>query len=222
MESQNKANPEKEQAKEDNKQMPELILSEHEDISGELKGMRELFTSMLVENKKEYESQVSSMKTLFTDILNESRRAFQLQIQELYSNLPQVIDHSLREKQKEDYIILTDLEEGRSREQMEKFSRLDAIKEIMLGNNIKDIAHKIKDIQQKLTTQYQENQQRIMTLATEISDQINAVENRITEETKQVIERVSEQLQQHKQQQAERRKNSQLLEELAERMAQED
>ncbi|MCS6820981.1 MAG: hypothetical protein NZ551_03845 [Microscillaceae bacterium] len=190
----------------------ELIVGpEKREREAQLQGMKELFTAMLVENKKEYDTQVRDLKSLFVNILEENRRVFQMQLQDLYKSLPQMITTSVKSSQKEEVIFIAETKDTPTKEQIEKYSRLDAVKEIILGKDIQNIEEQISQLHKQIKTQYEEDQQTIFQMAQFISDRISEMEKKVTQELNALCDRISQELGKHNQKQMDRKHAAQIL-----------
>lgn len=204
----------KQEEKEEIETFRELIVGpEKKEREGQLKGMKELFSAMLVENKKEYDTQVSDMKNLFVDILEENRRVFQVQLQDLYKTLPNLINTNIKEQQEQDYIVVN--ENIEAQKQLDTYSRLDAIKQILLGYDIKQISQAVQETQVVLEKQYEEDQTHIMNLANQVSAEIDKMEKRVSETLNVFCEEIAQRLKSNDEKQADREIIADLLRNIA-------
>jgi hypothetical protein len=172
----------------------ELIVGpDKREIEGQLQGMKELFATMLVENKKDYDNQVNDMRSLFVNVLEENRRVFQMQLQDLYKNLPSLINNSLREQQEDGFILLADQPEQQVTDKngVDRYSRLDAVKEIIVGGNMRDLKQNLASAQKELLQNYEEDKKKILEMAQEISGMVDEMENRINAQLKALIEEIT-------------------------------
>lgn len=173
----------------------ELIVGpDKREIEGQLQGMKELFATMLVENKKDYDNQVNDMRSLFVNVLEENRRVFQMQLQDLYKNLPSLINNSLREQQEDGFILLADQPEHQVTDKngVDRYSRLDAVKEIIVGGNMRDLKQNLASAQKELLQNYEEDKKKILEMAQEISGMVDEMENRINAQLKALIEEITD------------------------------
>ncbi len=173
----------------------ELIVGpDKREIEGQLQGMKELFATMLVENKKDYDNQVNDMRTLFVNVLEENRRVFQMQLQDLYKNLPSLINSSLREQNDEGFIVLADQQVNQPVQQgtgIDRYSRLDAVKEIIVGGNIRDLQQNLSEANKLLGQNFDEDKKKILEMAQEISGLVDAMEQRLNAKFKELIDQIS-------------------------------
>lgn len=173
----------------------ELIVGpDKREIEGQLQGMKELFATMLVENKKDYDNQVNDMRTLFVNVLEENRRVFQMQLQDLYKNLPSLINSSLREQQEDGFIVLADQQASlpvADNNGVDRYSRLDAVKEIIVGGNMRDLKQNLASAQKELLQNYEEDKKSILDMAQEISGLVDEMEQRINAKFKALIEEIT-------------------------------
>jgi len=173
----------------------ELIVGpDKREIEGQLQGMKELFATMLVENKKDYDNQVNDMRTLFVNVLEENRRVFQMQLQDLYKNLPSLINSSLREQNDEGFIVLADQQVNQpvqSGSGIDRYSRLDAVKEIIVGGNIRDLQQNLADSNKLLAQNFEEDKKKILEMAQEVSGLVDAMEQRLNVKFKELIDQIS-------------------------------
>lgn len=174
----------------------ELIVGpDKREIEGQLQGMKELFATMLVENKKDYDNQVNDMRTLFVNVLEENRRVFQMQLQDLYKNLPSLINSSLREQQEDGFIVLADQQVSPpiidSAGGVDRYSRLDAVKEIIVGGNIRDLKQELAGAQKQLIQHFEDDKKKILDMAQEISGLVDEMEQRLNAGFEELIEQIS-------------------------------
>ena len=174
----------------------ELIVGpDKREIEGQLQGMKELFATMLVENKKDYDNQVNDMRTLFVNVLEENRRVFQMQLQDLYKNLPSLINSSLREQNDEGFIVLADQHANQPVQQsgsgIDRYSRLDAVKEIIVGGNMRDLGQNMTETNKLLAKNFEEDKKKILEMAQEVSGLVDAMEQRLNAKFKELIEAIS-------------------------------
>lgn len=174
----------------------ELIVGpDKREIEGQLQGMKELFATMLVENKKDYDNQVNDMRTLFVNVLEENRRVFQMQLQDLYKNLPSLINSSLREQQEDGFIVLADQQASPpivdSAGGVDRYSRLDAVKEIIVGGNMRDLKQELVGAQKQLIQYFEDDKKKILDMAQEISGLVDEMEQRLNAKFKELIEQIS-------------------------------
>ena len=173
----------------------ELIVGpDKREIEGQLQGMKELFATMLVENKKDYDNQVNDMRTLFVNVLEENRRVFQMQLQDLYKNLPSLINSSLREQQDDGFIVLADQQASlpaADSNGVDRYSRLDAVKEIIVGGNMRDLKLNLASAQKELLQNYEEDKKAILDMAQEISGLVDEMEQGINAKFKALIDEIT-------------------------------
>ncbi len=150
----------------------ELIIGpDKKAIEAQITGMRELFTSILIENRREYERQVGELKNLFVSILEENRNSFREQLRELQASLPKMVQHSVNAGQKEGYVVLAD--EARERQLATKYTKIEAVKEIILGQDIDHMYQRVNEASELIESLYLQQQQTLVELSKDISEQLN-------------------------------------------------
>ncbi|OJJ21175.1 hypothetical protein BKI52_11450 [marine bacterium AO1-C] len=200
----------------------ELIVGpDKREIEGQLQGMKELFATMLVENKKDYDNQVNDMRTLFVNVLEENRRVFQMQLQDLYKNLPSLINSSLREQNDEGFIVLADQQVNQPVQQgtgIDRYSRLDAVKEIIVGGNIRDLQQNLADSHKLLGQNFEEDKKKILEMAQEVSGLVDAMEQRLNAKFKELIDQISKNVTEYSRNYTKRERAADKLRDLAQNM----
>jgi hypothetical protein len=166
----------------------ELIVGrDRKEIDAQIAGMKELFTSMLVENKREYDKQVSDMKQLFVNILEENRHTFKQQLQEIQQALPQMIQKTVNKQSQEDFILVAN--ESERKEQI-RMSKIDAVKEIILGMDMEQMNQKASKVNEQLDADYDAHINHLHQVGKEVSDSLKASIDRLNH----VLERLSDEI----------------------------
>lgn len=196
----------------------ELIIgTDQSAVEDQLKGMRDLFTSVMLETRKDYDNQINEFKSMFISALEDNKRDLQNQIQELKHSIPQIVGTS-ETKNGEDYIMLTELEDVPVKEHMEKYSRLEAVKEIILGTNLKDFNAQIKTLTKQLVQNTETSKQEIMQMAEEVSNELAKMDERINKAIETLIDTVGNALKSHKNTQANKNQVATWVQEISERI----
>jgi hypothetical protein len=152
----------------------ELIIGpDKKAIEAQIMGMKELFTSILSENRKEYDRQVSDMKGLFVSILEENRNSFRQQLTELQAILPQVVQNTLLKGQNESYVVLAD--ESKEREMATKYTKIEAVKEIILGRSIDQMQERVAEVDLTIEKNYNHQMQALAELSQQVSQELERV-----------------------------------------------
>lgn len=172
-----------------------VVEPEKKDMENQIVGMKDLFTSMLAENRREYNAQVSDMKDLFIGILEENRKAFQLQLQDLYEKIPAMVSSSVQSNQQEQHLYLTQYDEYKDESQVERLSRINAVKEIILGSNIDEINDKLLALSTKLGDLETENHQKISNMTQETTNRLKQMEENISQKLNDLAREIGETLQ---------------------------
>ena len=155
----------------------ELIVGrDRKEIDAQISGMKELFTSMLVENKREYDKQVGDMKQLFVNILEENRATFKEQLQEIQQALPQMIQKTVAKQTQEDFILVAN--ESERKEQI-RMSKIDAVKEIILGFDMELMNEKAKKVNQQLDADYEAHINQLHQIGQEVTEELKAALDRL-------------------------------------------
>lgn len=164
----------------------ELIVGrDRKEIDAQITGMKDLFTSMLVENKREYDKQVGDMKQLFVNILEENRNTFKQQLQEIQQALPQMIQRTVNNQSKEDFILVAN--ESERKEQI-RMSKIDAVKEIILGIDMEQMNSQANKVNQQLESDYEAHINHLHQVGQDVSESLKASIDRLNH----VLERLSE------------------------------
>jgi hypothetical protein len=155
----------------------ELIVGrDRKEIDAQISGMKELFTSMLVENKREYDRQVTDMKQLFVNILEENRATFKQQLQEMQQSLPQMIQKTVSKQTQEDFILVAN--ESERKEQI-RMSKIDAVKEIILGLDMELMNEKAKKVNQQLDADFDGHINQLHHIGQEVAEELKASLDRL-------------------------------------------
>lgn len=188
----------------------------------QVKGMKDMFTALLVENRKEYDRQVTDMKQLFLSVIEDNRRTFDTKVQELYSDLPRIVERTISNKvPSEDFIYLQGQEDSQmpaSRDQVDKFTRLQAVTEIILGDNVRDLEGDIKAAQSRMHRNLDEDKNRISQIATEISEALQAASERINDSLNSLYDDLQSHFDKHDQKQAHHKLFSAYMGELSDKV----
>jgi len=170
----------------------ELIVGNEQRPSEEQSlGMKELFTSMLVENRKEYDRQVNEMKNLFVGVLEENRKIFQEQLQALYDKLPTMIQETMQPMQQEDFLYVSN-EKSNNYQQTERLTRLNAVKELIGGNNFRDLEINLHDTAQSIEKNYTDQRKAILEMSEVVSQKVIELEKDFNEKIKKVAQDLSD------------------------------
>lgn len=170
-----------------------IVGPEKKAIENQLMGMKELFSQMLVENKKDYDRQVGDMKGLFVTILEENRKAFRDQLDDLSEALPKMLERKVSENQREGMIFLAnpedETEDGQQEKKVDKYNRIDAVKQIVLGGNMEDLEKSIYDIHKALDQKHDHQQQALLDVANQLEKQLANTSNMLTEAVAQMMDK---------------------------------
>lgn len=194
----------------------ELIVGrDRKEIDAQMIGMKDLFTSMLVENKKEYDKQVNDMKHLFVNILEENRNVFKEQLDEIQRAIPLMINKTVSKQQQEDFILVAN--ESERKEQI-RMSKIDAVKEIILGMDMQEMDEKTKKVTQQLNDDYDQHVKNLQVIAQDVSDELKASINRLNDVLQRLGDEIADALSKNDYHQAHRQIFSRYLEEVSEKM----
>jgi flagellin-specific chaperone FliS len=194
----------------------ELIVGrDRKEIDAQISGMKDLFTSMLVENKKEYDKQVGDMKHLFVNILEENRTAFKQQLSEIQQALPQMIQSTVSKSTQEDFILVAN--ESERKEQI-RMSKIDAVKEIILGLDMQLMDEKAQKVNQQLDADYEGHINHLHQIGQEVSDELKASIDRLNDVLARLSEEIARALTKNDHHQAHRQVFSNYLEEMSKKM----
>ena len=105
-------------------------------FENQLKGMIDLFSNLLTQNKKEYDSQMNEIKSLVSGVAEENKTMFNQQLSEIILSIPKLVEKTILSKEEEKRMILESNNDDRT---TNKFSRVDALKEIIAGDNLNEI-----------------------------------------------------------------------------------
>ncbi|WP_027000354.1 hypothetical protein [Eisenibacter elegans] len=202
----------------------ELIIGpEKREMQTQIQGMKELFTAMLIENRKEYDTQVGEMKQIFVEALEQNRKVFQEQMQELYDKLPRMIQGASQQSTAEaamQHILLTELTQQAAPAAQQGLSRLDAVKELIAGQQMKDIDKRLLKAQQEIGQVTDATHQALLSMTQTLSEEIRQMEEEFTQKMHQTVERISAKLHQNDQKQADKATAAQWIAEVAQKITQ--
>lgn len=194
----------------------ELIVGrDRKEIDAQMTGMKDLFASMLVENKKEYDKQVNDMKHLFVNILEENRNVFKQQLDEIQRAIPQMINKTVSKQQQEEFILVAN--ESERKEQI-RMSKIDAVKEIILGMDMHEMDEKAQKVTQQLNNDYDQHLKNLQAIAQDVSDELKASINRLNDVLQRLSDEIANALSKNDKHQAHRQVFSKYLEEISEKI----
>lgn len=160
------------------------------EVAQQIQGMKELFATLIQQNKKEYEAQLQQIKTLFIDALTQTQQQYQQQVQEIIHSLPHLIDKTLIQAQDKNLIYLGNASEE---DKVKKMEKIDAVAEIIGGEDIRNLQKQIIALQEtvqqtlqsdnELLKEFQEHSQKLLSQTLQnILNQIEATYQRIQEQ----------------------------------------
>lgn len=149
---------------------------ERNEVSQQIQGMKELFTSLLTQNKKEYEEQLNQMKQLFVETLTTTQQQFQQQITELTKTVPQLMDKTLLEAQNKNLVYLGNLSETEKADKMEK---LDAVTELLSGEEIRQLQQQLQQVETNIKTTFEQDHQTVKNLQTSAQELFDTTVERL-------------------------------------------
>jgi len=191
----------------------ELIVGkDRKEIDAQITGMKELFTSMLIENKKEYDRQVNDMKQLFVNILEENRNTFKQQLEEIQRALPQMIQKTINKQAQEEFILVAS--ESERKEQI-RMSKIDAVKEIILGYDMEVMNEKAQKVNQQLDADCEMHLNHLHQIGQDVTSELKATIDRLNNVLARLSEEISKALAKNDHHQAHRKVFSSFLEELS-------
>jgi hypothetical protein len=194
----------------------ELIVGrDRKEIDAQITGMKDLFTSMLVENKKDYDKQVNDMKQLFVNILEDNRTAFKQQLSEIQQALPQMISKTVSKQSQEDFILVAN--ESERKEQI-RMSKIDAVKEIILGMDMQVMDEKARKVNLQLDTDYEAHINYLSQVGQDVSNELTASINRLNDVLKRLSDEIARALAKNDNHQAHRQLFSTYLEEMSQKI----
>ncbi|GAB4184749.1 MAG: hypothetical protein OHK0057_32750 [Thermoflexibacter sp.] len=194
----------------------ELIVGkDRKEIDAQITGMKELFTSMLIENKKEYDRQVNDMKQLFVNILEENRSTFKQQLEEIQRALPQMIQKTINKQAQEEFILVAS--ESERKEQI-RMSKIDAVKEIILGYDMEVMNEKAQKVNQQLDADYEAHINHLHEIGQDVTNELKATIDRLNNVLARLSEEISKALAKNDHHQAHRKIFSSFLDEVSEKI----
>ncbi len=195
----------------------ELIVGrDRKEIDAQISGMKELFTSMLVENKKEYDKQVGDMKHLFVNILEENRNTFKQQLSEIQQALPQMIQSSVSKSTQEDFILVAN--ESERKEQI-RMSKIDAVKEIILGLDMQLMDEKAQKVNKQLDADYEGHINHLHQVGQDVAGELKASIDRLNDVLARLSDEIARALTKNDNHQAHRQVVSNYLEEMSKKIS---
>ena len=177
-------------------------------------GMRELFLGLISQNKREYDTQLTDMKIVFSSLLKETQNAFQDQVQMLSVNLSKISAHQLQLHKPEPL----DPKIARSQSEFDEFSRVNALKEVLLGENLHHINAEIVNLRTELDAYYKESQEAIEQFSQEFEIGIKLLEQNMLEDVQQLIDKIQQALNEWNARAAQRQFVSQLFTHIADQL----
>ena len=171
------------------------IVREKSEEEIQVHGMKELFTSMVMENKKEYDRQLEDMKKLFFGVLEESRNSFKEQITLLSSSLSN--QRTIAQPSKdEEFIFLSEIEEKQAstNPQIEKYRKLDAVSAIILGQEVDILTQRIHSASMLAEQNFQAGIQNMASILSELNTELEMASARISQNLETYMNELAEEL----------------------------
>lgn len=128
------------------------------EVAQQIQGMKELFATLIQQNKKEYEMQLQQIKSVFVEALAQTQQQYQQQIQEIIHSLPHLIDKTLIQAQDKNLIYLGN---ATDEDKIQKMEKIDAITEIIAGEELRSLQKQITQLQDNIQQVFQQDKQKL-------------------------------------------------------------
>jgi hypothetical protein len=128
------------------------------EVAQQIQGMKELFATLIHQNKKEYEMQLQQIKSVFVDTLTQTQQQYQQQVQEIISSLPNLIDKTLVNAQDKNLIYLGNASDE---DKIKKMEKIDAVTEIIAGEELRTLQHHLTDLQDNIQQIFEKDKQNL-------------------------------------------------------------
>lgn len=128
------------------------------EVAQQMQGMKELFATLIQQNKKEYETQLHQIKSLFVEALAQTQQQYQQQIEEIISSLPHLIDKTLIQAQNKNLIYLGNATEE---DKIKKMEKVDAVTEIIAGDDFRMLQQQVTELQDNIQQVFQQDKQNL-------------------------------------------------------------
>lgn len=172
-----------------------VVNVDKQDAENKFSGMKDLFTSIISENRKDYDKQITEMRGLFMTVLEENRKQGQLQVQDMYKTLPSLINEADKMRRKEEYVFLND-EDGLDKgTKSGKYTRMSAIKELIVGKDTKNIQERLTILEAEVEETILQDKESLAQAAKDIYDRLERMENRIKSELDKTFEMIKVEIQ---------------------------
>jgi hypothetical protein len=128
------------------------------EVAQQIQGMKELFATLIQQNKKEYENQLQQIKSVFVDALAQTQQQYQQQVQQIIDSLPHLIDKTLIQAQDKNLIYLGNASEE---DKVKKMEKIDAVAEIIGGEDMRLLQQQITALQDNIQQIFQSDKERL-------------------------------------------------------------
>lgn len=128
------------------------------EVAQQIQGMKELFATLIQQNKKEYELQLQQIKSVFVDALTQTQQQYQQQVQDIISSLPHLIDKTLMQAQDKNLIYLGNASDE---DKIKKMEKIDAVTEIIAGEELRNLQKQIIELQDNVQQTFEQDKEKL-------------------------------------------------------------
>lgn len=181
------------------------------EVAQQIQGMKELFATLIQQNKKEYETQLQQIKSVFVEALAHTQQQYQQQIQEIIASLPHLIDKALIQAQNKNLIYLGNATE---QEKIQKMEKIDAVTEIIAGEDLRKLQEQISNIQDNIEQIFNKDKEKLTEFQNYAHQLIKQVLDKIFAEIENIYQNIQNLLTEQDQRLANKTNTSTALHEL--------
>ncbi len=157
------------------------------EVAQQIQGMKELFATLIQQNKKEYEAQLQQIKSVFVDALTQTQQQYQQQVQEIIASLPHLIEKTLIQAQDKNLIYLGNTTDE---DKIQKMEKIDAVTEIIAGEDLRSLQQQITHLQDTIQQTFNEDKQKLAEFQAFASQLLKQVLENIFSETENTYQRL--------------------------------
>ncbi len=157
------------------------------EVAQQIQGMKELFATLIQQNKKEYEAQLQQIKSVFVDALTQTQQQYQQQVQEIIASLPHLIEKTLIQAQDKNLIYLGNTTDE---DKIKKMEKIDAVTEIIAGEDLRSLQQQITHLQDTIQQTFNEDKQKLAEFQAFASQLLKQVLENIFSETENTYQRL--------------------------------
>lgn len=157
------------------------------EVAQQIQGMKELFATLIQQNKKEYETQLQQIKSVFVDALTQTQQQYQQQVQETIASLPHLIEKTLIQAQDKNLIYLGN---ATDEDKIQKMEKIDAVTEIIAGEDLRSLQQQITHLKDTIEQTFNEDREKLAEFQAFASHLLKQVLENIFTETENTYQRL--------------------------------